>query len=136
MFYLFRRCVPLGVLPRLGVVALFAFVLTGCGGGDSPAPSGPAPPPPAPPPPPVDSRPLDVAITPDGAFAYVTNIDSGTVFVIETANNTVVATVGWAGRPGGAFVSPDQERRFPLLRGRPCLHRTCDARNNAAPSRS
>ena len=48
-----RRCVPLGVLPRLGVVALFAFVLTGCGGGDSSTPSGPAPPPPPPPPPPA-----------------------------------------------------------------------------------
>ena len=53
MYYPSRRCFPLGVLPRLGVVALFAFVLTGCGGGDSPAPSGPAPPPPAPPAPPA-----------------------------------------------------------------------------------
>ena len=51
MHYPSRRCVPLGVLPRLGVVALFAFVLTGCGGGDSSTPSGPAPPPPPPPPP-------------------------------------------------------------------------------------
>ncbi len=90
MYYPSRRCVPLGVLPRLGVLALLAFILTGCGGGDSPAPSGPAaPPPPAPPPP----APVGVAITPDGAFAYVTHFDSGTVSVIETASNTVVATV-------------------------------------------
>ncbi len=91
MYYPSRRCVPLGVLPHLGVLALFAFVLTGCGGGDSPAPSGPTPPPPAPPPPPL-SAPEGVTITPDGAFAYVT-IASGTVSVIETASNTVVATV-------------------------------------------
>ncbi len=95
MHYPSRRCVPVGVLPRLGVVALFAFVLTGCGGGDSPAPSGPAPPPP-PVPPPVASPavPRGVAITPDGAFAYVTNGASNTVSVIATASNTVVATVG------------------------------------------
>jgi YVTN family beta-propeller protein len=33
-----------------------------------------------------------VAITPDGAFAYVASFNSGTVSVIETASNTVVAT--------------------------------------------
>ncbi len=48
---------------------------------------------PAPPPPPL-SAPEGVAITPDGAFAYVTNnVEIGTVSVIETASNTVVATV-------------------------------------------
>ncbi len=91
MYYPSRRCVPLGVLPRLGIVALFAFILTGCGGADSPAPSGPAPPPPPPPRP--ASRPFGVAITPDGAFAYVANNAVGTVSVIETASNTVVATI-------------------------------------------
>ncbi len=96
LYYPSRRCVPLGVLPRLGVLALFAFVLTGCGGGDSPAPSGPAPPPPPPPPAPAPA-PVGVAITPDGAFAYVANGDSGTVSVIETASNTVVATVDAGG---------------------------------------
>jgi len=40
------------------------------------------------------SRPLDVAITPDGAFAYVTNAaGSGFVSVIATVSNRVVATV-------------------------------------------
>ncbi len=91
MYYPSRRCVPLGVLPRLGVVALFAFVLTACGGGDSPAPSGPAPPPPPAPSP--EPFPEGVAITPDGAFAYVTLVGSGTVAVIATASNTVVAVV-------------------------------------------
>ena len=41
---------------------------------------------------PVGSFPSGVAITPDGAFAYVAN-QGGTVSVIETATNTVVATV-------------------------------------------
>ncbi len=82
-----------GVLPRLGVVALFAFVLMGCGGGDSPAPSELENPR-------VRSSilgPMGVAITPDGAFAYVTNRDAGTVSVIETASNAVVATVDLGG---------------------------------------
>ena len=94
MYFPSRRCAPLGVLPRLGLVALLAFILTGCGGGDSAAPSGPAPPPP---PPLTSSFPWGVAITPDGAFAYVANSDSGTVSVIETASNTVVATVDLGG---------------------------------------
>jgi YVTN family beta-propeller protein len=38
-----------------------------------------------------------VAITPDGVFAYVANNSSGTVAVIETASNTVVATVPLGG---------------------------------------
>lgn len=36
-------------------------------------------------------------ITPDGVFAYVANNSSGTVAVIETASNTVVATVPLGG---------------------------------------
>ncbi len=42
----------------------------------------------------VDRVPVDVAITPDGEFAYVVNNRSGTVSVIATSSNTVIATVG------------------------------------------
>ena len=75
------------------------------------------------PPPPVPSRPflvatvpvgiwpVGVAITPDGAFAYVTNFSSGTVSVIETASNTVIATatatVGVDTLPFGVAITPD-----------------------------
>ena len=34
-----------------------------------------------------------VAVTPDGAFVYVTNSGSDTVSVIDTATNTVTAAV-------------------------------------------
>ena len=34
-----------------------------------------------------------IAITPNGAFAYVANVFSANVSVIDTATNTVVATV-------------------------------------------
>ena len=37
--------------------------------------------------------PLGIAVTPDGAFVYVTNINDNTVSVMSTATNTVVATV-------------------------------------------
>jgi YVTN family beta-propeller protein len=41
----------------------------------------------------VGNFPIGVAIAPDGAIAYVTNRKIRTVSVIETASNTVVATV-------------------------------------------
>jgi YVTN family beta-propeller protein len=51
---------------------------------------------------PVGKFPTAVAVTPDGKHVYVTNTfgnNSGSVSVIRTATNTVVATV--AGVPGG-----------------------------------
>jgi YVTN family beta-propeller protein len=42
---------------------------------------------------PVGSAPVLVAITPDGAFAYVTNSGSNSVSVINIATNTVTATI-------------------------------------------
>jgi YVTN family beta-propeller protein len=46
---------------------------------------------------PVGVLPIAVAVTPDGAFAYVTNnFDNTVVSVIKAATNTVVATIpGW-----------------------------------------
>jgi YVTN family beta-propeller protein len=41
----------------------------------------------------VGPLPTGVAITPDGAFAYVANADGNTVSVIDTATNTVVDDV-------------------------------------------
>ena len=43
----------------------------------------------------VGRDPVDVAITPNGAFAFVTNEADNTVSVIATATNTVVDTVQW-----------------------------------------
>lgn len=55
---------------------------------------------------PVGSDPVGVAITPDGAFAYVTNIISNNVSVINTVTNTVVATVAVGINPLGVAISP------------------------------
>jgi YVTN family beta-propeller protein len=51
-------------------------------------------------------EPYRVAITPDGAFAYVTNI-GGSVSIIATATNTVVASLPAAIVPLGLGITPD-----------------------------
>ncbi|WP_445165919.1 VCBS domain-containing protein [Mycolicibacterium sp. Dal123E01] len=55
----------------------------------------------------VGDYPSDVAFSPDGKFAYVTNAYSGTVSVIDTATNTVTHTISAAMSPGFVTVSPD-----------------------------
>jgi len=42
---------------------------------------------------PVGTQPHGVAVTPDGAFAYVSNFYENSASVIDTASNTVVDTV-------------------------------------------
>jgi YVTN family beta-propeller protein/cysteine-rich repeat protein len=56
----------------------------------------------------VGNVPIGVAVTPDGAFAYVANAGSDTVSVIDTATNTVAATVGVGDLPLalGQFIGP------------------------------
>ncbi|MGD0406565.1 MAG: YncE family protein, partial [Candidatus Bathyarchaeia archaeon] len=61
---------------------------------------------------PVGSEPIGVAVTPDGAYAYVTNYGggyygSGSVSVISTATNTVTATVTVGSEPIGVAVTPN-----------------------------
>ena len=52
-----------------------------------------------------------VAVTPDGKHAYVTN-GSVTVSVIDTATNTVVATVPVGSFPFGVAVTPDGKHAY------------------------
>jgi len=51
-----------------------------------------------------------VAITPDGTRAYVTNPDSNSVSVIDTATNSVVATIAVGGF--GVAITPDGTRAY------------------------
>jgi YVTN family beta-propeller protein len=48
-----------------------------------------------------------IAITPDGKNAYLTNGGLNTVSVINTATNTVSATVDVGVDPGGLAITPD-----------------------------
>ncbi len=51
--------------------------------------------------------PIKVAVTPDGTLAYVTNLGSNNVSVIDTASNSVIATVSVGTAPYGIAISPD-----------------------------
>ncbi len=53
------------------------------------------------------NSPYGVAVTPNGAYAYVTNADSGSVSVISTATNTVTATITGFNDPYGVAVTPN-----------------------------
>ncbi|MGH3578354.1 MAG: YncE family protein, partial [Mycobacterium sp.] len=63
---------------------------------------------------PEGSFPQAVAITPDGKHVYVTNSTDtpGTVSVIATASNTVVATVPVGNGPVGVAVTPDGKHAY------------------------
>ncbi|AUY53769.1 IPT/TIG domain-containing protein [Streptomyces sp. CB01881] len=64
---------------------------------------------------PVGSSPLGVALTPDGARAYVANRASNTISVIDTVTNSVTATIAAAGSPFLTAVSPDGTRVYVTL---------------------
>lgn len=55
----------------------------------------------------VGNLPYGVATSPDGSHVYVTNSGSNSVSVIDTATNSVVATVSVGTYPYGVAISPD-----------------------------
>jgi YVTN family beta-propeller protein len=61
---------------------------------------------------PVGNNPLGVAVTPDGAHAYVANHVSDNVSVIDMATNMVVATVPVGTYPKGVAVTPDGKHAY------------------------
>jgi len=68
---------------------------------------------------PVGVAPFDVAVSPDGSVAYVVNIASGTVTVIDTVSNTVITTVPYDSTPSGGLqdenlmgISPDGKQMY------------------------
>jgi YVTN family beta-propeller protein len=48
-----------------------------------------------------------IAMSPNGRYAYVSNLGSNSVSVLDTANNTMVKTVLVGTSPGGVAVTPD-----------------------------
>lgn len=48
-----------------------------------------------------------LAFSPDGSTLYVSYAQNGTVYMIDTATDTVTQSVSLAGRPGAMAVSPD-----------------------------
>ena len=57
-------------------------------------------------------RAVAVAVTSDGRRVYVPNRDSGSVAVIDTGTNTVIATIAVGAYPEGIAVSPDGRRVY------------------------
>jgi YVTN family beta-propeller protein len=60
----------------------------------------------------MGNEPAGVAVTPDGKQVYVTNFNSNTVSVIDTASNIVVATVGVGLGPVGVAITPDGKHAY------------------------
>ena len=56
---------------------------------------------------PVGSEPIGVAVSPNGAYVYVTNRGDNSVSVISTASNTVTATVTVGTYPWSVAVTPN-----------------------------
>jgi YVTN family beta-propeller protein len=61
---------------------------------------------------PVGQYPWDVALTPDGRHAYITNTGSDSVSVIDTASNTITATIPVDQGPEGVALAPDGRRAY------------------------
>jgi uncharacterized protein (TIGR03437 family) len=62
----------------------------------------------------VGSQPQGLAITPDGAFAYVANC-GGDVFVIDTSTNKVAKKFPAGACPTGVAITPDGTRAYVTL---------------------
>jgi len=67
---------------------------------------------------PIPFAPIGIAVTPDGTRVYVTkagdpfDVASGTVAVIDTATNTVVATIPVGILPEAVAITPDGTRAY------------------------
>ena len=51
---------------------------------------------------------------------YVSNSSLGTVYVIDSTDNSLTTTLTGLSRPAGLAVSPDSTRLYVLLRGGAC----------------
>jgi YVTN family beta-propeller protein/parallel beta-helix repeat protein len=60
----------------------------------------------------VGGAPKEIAITPNGKTAYVTNYWHGNISVIDTATNTVTTTVLLRADPFGVAVTPDGKKVY------------------------
>jgi YVTN family beta-propeller protein len=63
----------------------------------------------------VGNAPAGIAVTPDGAHVYVTNLFDNTVSVIDTASNTVTTTVTVGQGPFAIAIGPSSQQRIEQL---------------------
>jgi YVTN family beta-propeller protein len=60
----------------------------------------------------VESRPIDLAIRPDGTQVFVVNYFSNTVSVIDTMTNDVVKTLDVGNAPLAIAITPDGAKAY------------------------
>ncbi len=60
----------------------------------------------------VGDKPNNIALTPDGEYAYVTNMNSDSVSVINTESNTVTATITGFSSPDHIAIAPSGEYAY------------------------
>ncbi|MCB9305668.1 MAG: beta-propeller fold lactonase family protein [Lewinellaceae bacterium] len=61
---------------------------------------------------PVGTKPVGVAVSPDGTRVYTGNTGSSSVSVINTATNSIVATIPVGNTPQGVAISPDSKKLY------------------------
>ena len=63
---------------------------------------------------PVGNQPFSIAVTPDGSRAYSANFVGGSISVIDTATNTVTATISGSGMrtPTSIAITPDGSHAY------------------------
>jgi YVTN family beta-propeller protein len=66
---------------------------------------------------PVGTHPVGMAVTPDGAHAYVTNSEADNVSVIDLGSNIVTTTIPVGTGPVGVAVTPDGRHAYVLNYG-------------------
>jgi YVTN family beta-propeller protein/autotransporter-associated beta strand protein len=61
---------------------------------------------------PYGSQPTGAAVTPDGAYVYITDFSTGSVSVIDTGTQAVVKTIVVGTSPYGVAITPDSRRVY------------------------
>jgi YVTN family beta-propeller protein len=60
---------------------------------------------------------IDIALSPDGAYAFVTNPGDDNLSVIDTATNTLIATIPFEDSPRSLAFSPDGKKVYITISG-------------------
>jgi YVTN family beta-propeller protein len=58
------------------------------------------------------AKPMGTAISPDGRWVYLTNGRGGTLSIIDTARDSIVASLRVGTRPWGVAVTPDGKKIY------------------------
>lgn len=80
----------------------------------------------------TSDRPIDIEVTPNGQYIFITNQDS-TLLVIDASNNTPMGTVGIGGMPIGVTALPNSEYVYIMVRENNTVYALPTAGGDAEP---